>query len=363
MRSRVSLIRGPDRYHNVARALDLVGDGIDWAAKRHVVVKPNFVSAHRALAVTHVDAVRATLDFIRSRYDGPIVLAEGRRDHPLEYLLGKHGYLPLLRQYEVEPVDLNQDDPVPVRVFDRRLRPLWLRAARTLVESDCTVSVTPPKTHDTVIYTGSLKNVIMGALIVGEKAVCSSRGLPGRARNWVLCSSRDAWGVVRDALPVRWDGLRLVNRLDSLPLAAPGWRDDKIAMHQGYAAMNLNLFTLAPLLHPHLAILDGYEAMEGDGPVHGSPVPLRLALASLDYLAADATAARIMGLNPEEIGYLYYCWIAGLGQMDPKDIEVVGNSSVPEVTRLFRPHTTYREQLRWRSPQAARHVAALYHHA
>lgn len=120
-------------------------------------------------ALYHPRRRRTSHPGLRARYDGPIVLAEGPPAQPLEDALRGHGYLPLVRRYDLEVVDLNRDEPVPVRVYDCRLRPLWLRAARTLVESDCRISVAPIKTQSHVIFTGCLKNAIMGALVVGEK--------------------------------------------------------------------------------------------------------------------------------------------------------------------------------------------------
>jgi uncharacterized protein (DUF362 family) len=44
--------------------------------------------------------------------------------------------------------------------------------------------------------------------------------------------------------------------------------------------------------------------MEGDGPIMGSPKPMGLILVGPNCPAVDATAARIMGLRPENISYL-----------------------------------------------------------
>ena len=53
-----------------------------------------------------------------------------------------------------------------------------------------------------------------------------------------------------------------------------------------------------------LAIVDGIDCMEGDGPILGSKKQMGLILVGCNLPAVDATAARIMGLVPERISYL-----------------------------------------------------------
>jgi len=53
-----------------------------------------------------------------------------------------------------------------------------------------------------------------------------------------------------------------------------------------------------------LAIVDGIDCMEGDGPILGSLKQMGLVLVGENLPAVDATAARIIGLRPEKISYL-----------------------------------------------------------
>jgi uncharacterized protein (DUF362 family) len=118
-------------------------------------------------------------------------------------------------------------------------------------------------------------------------------------------------------------------------------------MHQSYPVINLNLALIAPLVAPHLAVIDGYEAMEGNGPIGGTAVPWRIALSSTDALAADVLCASMMGFDPDEVGYLHYCARMGLGVSELPRIEVVGNASPAQCTRMFRPHDGYARQRQW----------------
>jgi uncharacterized protein (DUF362 family) len=127
-------------------------------------------------------------------------------------------------------------------------------------------------------------------------------------------------------------------------------------MHQSYPVINLNLALLAPLVAPQLAVIDGFEAMEGNGPTHGTPVPMRLALASTDALAADVVGAALMGFDVDEVGYLHYCKMMGLGSGDLAQIAIVGNTTLADCTRQFRPHDAIRRQRRWRLPDAQEYL-------
>ena len=57
----VALVKGTDRYQNIAQALDLLGKEA-VSGTRHVL-KPNFVSTEVQLAATHREAARAVVDW------------------------------------------------------------------------------------------------------------------------------------------------------------------------------------------------------------------------------------------------------------------------------------------------------------
>jgi uncharacterized protein (DUF362 family) len=354
--SRVALIRGDDRYQNVCQALVHVAADVDLAARQHVLIKPNFVATHKPQAITHVDAVRAVLDFVRARYDGPVTIAEGPALQPAAEAFRRYGYDALAREYGVRLLDLNHDDPVPVDVYDWRLRPLRLHLARTVVESDFRISLALPKTHDVVVVTLSLKNIIMGSLISRfshGSAPGSGRGhgLPHKILAGFGHVGKIAWRLVpawmRHLPPAEWVEFRAMSRLEP---------SDKMKMHQSYPVINLNLACLAPRVLPHLAVLDGFVAMEGNGPTEGTPVPMHLALVSTDALALDVAGTVLMGFDPAEVGYLCYCREMGLGAGRQEQIEIVGNATLADCSRRFRPHATYRRQRRWRLRRATQYL-------
>ncbi|MDI6854098.1 MAG: DUF362 domain-containing protein [Deltaproteobacteria bacterium] len=326
-RSKVALVRGDDRGGNILRCLELIEDQIRLG--RRIVIKPNLVSIRKALSVTHAEALEAVLRFVRQRTDAEITVAEGCAIADAMQAFEKYGLAAAGRHYGVRLVDLNRDQWVPVKVVDRDLRPMTLRFSRTVAESDCRISLAPMKTHDAVIITMSLKNLVMGSLINN-----GLRGLEG------FMHGLSHLLRPRDALYPRGFGWVVRHIL----------RSDKVAMHQTYQTLNYNLFLLARAFPAHLAVLDGFTAMEGRGPTQGKPVDLRLALASADFIAADSVAARIMGFDPQEVGYLYYAIAAGLGEGDLERIEVLGDRW-EDCLRPFEPHPNFKRQRAWRHPE------------
>jgi len=340
--ARVALVKGDDRYRNISRSLELLADEIDLHGKERILIKPNFVTTHVALAATHVDAVRAVLDFLCRRTDAVITIGEGSAVGDTFDAFRNFGYTQLAKEYNVELVDFNRGEWVEAPVYNTSFQTTRLRLAKAVVESDFRVSVGPPKTHDTVIITLSLKNMVMGALIRDQ----SNGGGSGPVLQVAGALSRKVPISVKNSPFMEPLKSAVVRRMT---------RSDKAAMHMGYPLINLNLYHLAPYAYPHLAVIDGFLGMEGRGPTWGDPVGLRCAVTSTDFLAADTVAAALMGFDVDDIGYLHYCKKKGLGVGDLQRIEVVG-SSIAECRRPFRPPPTLREQRQWHIRDVERYL-------
>jgi uncharacterized protein (DUF362 family) len=286
----VSLIRGDDRYDNVRRALDAIADTVDFSRARRLLVKPNLVSATNQLASTHVDAIRALLDFLRQRDAGHIVIAENTAEGATKDAYREFGYERLFDEYDIELVDLANEEWVESTIYDDEMNLVPVRLARRIVESDYRISVNPIKTHNCVMVTLGIKNLAIGAL------------------------------------------------------------KERSTFHQGYPAMNLSLLRLAQMTAPHLSVLDGFVGMQGDGPCSGEPVDLRVAIAGVDPVAADTIGALVMGHDPRQVGYLLHCAREGLGNTDLQAIDLRGNVSIAGARREFCRHPDYEKQLGWCAP-------------
>jgi len=187
-------------------------------------------------------------------------------------------------------------------------RPHALRMSRWLLDpQNFLISAAKMKTHDRVVATLSLKNIIVG-------------------------------GPIKDA------GFRWGKR------CKPGSKNDKAIVHgSGFRAINYNLFALAQRLHPHLAVIDGFDGMEGNGPCSGTPVDHRVCVAGTDWLAADRVAVELMGIDFAKLGYLNFCAAGGLGEADLQKIEIVGEPIARHV-KSYKLAANVDRQLIWMTP-------------
>jgi len=308
---RVSLTTGDNRADLAFRALEPFSGEIKKAiGKRRIVIKPNNVSMTIQLAATHVDTLEGVLEFLRSikKLDN-VIIAESSAPGPAIEGYSNFGYFRLAEKYPVKLVDLDQERNEILYVFDEKdFRPHPARFSSVLLSPDSyIISVARMKTHDRAVVTLSLKNIIFGAPVKD----------PGYS-----------WGKNRKQ----------------------GSRSDKFIVHgSGSRGINYNLFDLAPRLHPDLALIDGLEGMEGNGPINGSPVDHRICIASTDWFAADRVGVELMGVDFAKVGYLNYCAQTGLGEPDLNKIEIIGERLSDHI-KSYKLHENIENQLIWMKP-------------
>ena len=241
---------------------------LDLKGKR-IVLKPNLVEFDpKGVINTHPAVIEAAIASFRSLGARDVVVAEGpghRRDN--EYLLTASGVYDVINEHRVRYVDLNTDD---VRLTKLRssltdLRQLYI--PETLFNADLLVSMPKLKTHHWAGVTLSLKN--MFGIVPG-----SIYGWPKNALHWA--------GIHGSILDIN----------SSLPI-------------------------------PQFAIVDGIVGMEGNGPLQGQAKQSGVLILGEDLVAVDATAARLMKIEPRKIDYLE---IADrfLGNISYEKIELVG---------------------------------------
>ena len=330
--SQVAIIRGDNRYDNIIRALDLLGEKA-ISGTGHLI-KPNFVSTENQLASTHREAARAVVDFLRKYSSRSITIAEGAALYDTFDGFRNFGFNDLVEGYDrVELRDLNRDDYEIFTLYNQDLAPLKFRIAKSVLDSDHRISLTIPKTHDTATVTLGLKNMVVGSLI---------RDMGNSLFNII--------GIAADRflayVPSRVKPLFSFQGLSRLGITKISG-SDKVRLHQGYLNMHLFLYQLARIIPPHLSVLDGFAAMEGNGPVSGDRVNWNLAIVGTDGIAVDAVAAYLMGFDPDSIGYLYFCGKAGLGETNIGRINIIG-TNLKECRRIFRPHQSYPAQRHWK---------------
>jgi uncharacterized protein (DUF362 family) len=309
--SSVAITAGDNRADLAFRALQPYSKQIMQSiGNRRVVLKPNNVSTSVPLSSTHVDTLEGVLEFLKSikKLDN-VIIAESPADGPAMDGYSNYGYMRLVKKYPVKLVDLDMEGFEVLYVFNEKdFRPHPVRFSRVLLNPDSyIVSVARMKTHDRVLATLSLKNIVFGA-------------------------------------PIKDVGFALGPNHKQVTKS-----DKAIAHGGGFRGINYNLYNLAPRLHPHLAIIDGFEGMEGNGPTQGTPVDHRVCVASADWLAADRVAVELMGIDFAKVGYLNYCYQTGLGMADLSKIEIVGER-ISNHIKPYRLSDNIEKQLIWATP-------------
>lgn len=231
--SRVALTSGNDRANLTFRGLKVFGEQIARAiGSRRIIIKPNNVATNIQLAATHVDCLEGILEFLKSigKLDNTI-LAESAADGPTLTGFDNYRYTPLATKYGVKLVDLDQQPVDVVRVVDERdMQPHAVRMSRLLLDPQSyLISAARMKTHDQVVATLSLKNIIFGAPIK-DLGFTFRAGKPGTRSDKPIAHGGGIHGlnynlfVLAHACTRTWRS-SMVSRAwkDMVPPGAPRW--------------------------------------------------------------------------------------------------------------------------------------------
>lgn len=82
---------------------------------------------------------------------------------------------------------------------------------------------------------------------------------------------------------------------------------------------------LAEVVRNDLIVVDGITAMEGNGPVIGTPKDLGVVVAGVNPVAVDAVCTGIMGFDPAEVKHLARAHEMGLGEISLEGIDIAGD--------------------------------------
>jgi len=305
-RTFVALTHGNSRADNVYKALKLIEPQVKQglAKKKRVVIKPNLVSTEVQLSAPHVDCLRGILEFLKPLVKDEVLIAESAGTGPTIEGYNNYKYEDLKKDYRVRLLDLDDDASVIEHVVDGRFHSVPVRVSKLLVDAESyVISSAILKTHICAATTLGIKNMTFGSML-------KNRGF--------------RWG------------------------AEPGNpNSDKPRAHGGdnSEGIHFNMLMLAKRVRAHLSVLDGFQGMEGNGPIDGTAVDHRIAIASTDWLSADRLGVELMGFDFNKVAYLRFCGEAGIGQADLGKMEILGERMKDHV-RTYRPADNIAEQYR-----------------
>ena len=285
---RIEKLNGRDIFLVIAEGLESFGLSQRLKNCQRVFIKPNLVSDVKEYiqngSNTDIRVIEGVLRYL-SNYNVKVFLGESDngavpvKGRMLKYALEYMGVYNLQKKYDFTVVNLTHDKKTLVK-FSKPLFLKEIELGKTLLDADLIINLPKIKTHKYATLTCSLKNM---------------------------------FGTIPDPLRVKY--------------------------HPNIHAVLADLNSL--YYSKMFVVVDGIIAMEGNGPIYGNPVNLDLLLFADNPLAADVTAARIIGMAPYEIEHLSL-FKERYANIDWNQIKTFGNVTLEEVYRPF-----VRSELNW----------------
>ena len=236
-----------------------------------VLLKPNLLRGFTPenCVTTHPAVGEAMCRVLKDYTIGQIIISDSPALGSLQAVASKAGYDQLKRKYGVKITPLT--NPLP---FENDEGIPHLKIAGCLREFDHIINMPKVKSHCQMVMTLAIKNLF--GLVIGKRK----------------------------------------------PVLHCLVKNDKIKFGK-------MLIDIARHVNPCLTIADGIEAMQGQGPIHGSPYPLGVLAASTDMTALERIAAEIL-MFPK----VYVLEAARIKRFGNYDLDKIEISGVTDLSRL-----------------------------
>ncbi len=248
---------------NMIEAPKIIGQGAC------VVITANMVDNKPASTgtVVHPDLLRKVIRYAKKFNPSRIVVAAGSGGAPTQQVFEEIGFNRIIREEEIEFMDLNYGPYIELKLNHDIIPSIKIN--KLCEEMDVHISFTPIKMH---------------------KEATVSLGIKNAALSWP-------------------------------PAEIHGMPKKKLGIHEDLHSFIAAMGEVVPI---DITLLSGMNGMIWTGPSDGKAVSSNLIVAGTDPVAADAVAARMMGLLPQAVHYLFELHRRGLGQADIKKINMKG---------------------------------------
>lgn len=265
----VSIVDAGGTGNCIDEALNRINAGSLIKEGNVVVITANMVDNKAASTgtVVHPDLLRKIIRYIKAKKPSRIVVAAGSGGAPTQQVFEEIGFNRVISEEAIEFVDLNYG-PYTEISLNHDVVPST-KINRLCEEMDVHISFTPIKMH---------------------KEATVSLGIKNMALSW---PPAEVHGIPKKKLGIHED------------------------LHNFIAAMG----EVIPI---DITILTGMNGMVWTGPSDGKAVGSNLIVAGTDPVATDAVAARMLGLLPQAVHYLFELHRRGLGQADVTKIRMTG---------------------------------------
>jgi len=273
MRSKVALVYCSSYELSEVRQAVLKGMGLIGGARafvrsgERIVLKVNLLAGDvpEKSVTTHPSVFRCVAELLAA--EGAMIQYGDSPGFGAPHAAAKKaGIAGVAKEMNIELADFKEGRDV---FYEKGVQNKKFYVARGILESDGVVSLPKLKTHGLERFTGCIKNQF--GCVVGIRK-----------------------GEFHVKLPDATDFARMI--------------------------VDLNNF-----IKPRLYVMDGIMAMEGNGPRGGTPRPMNVLLFSTDPVALDATACRLINLNPLFVPAIICGSETGAGTFLEEEIEIAGD--------------------------------------
>ncbi|MDR0460242.1 MAG: DUF362 domain-containing protein [Nitrososphaerota archaeon] len=239
--------------------------------KKQIFIKPNLSHPeYLPGVVTDPELTSQLIGLLRNK-NSEVIIAVGESNgfnYPCWTAFNKTGMKKAVEKAGGTVINLSEDKIVEVN-FGNKTSVKRLFLPKTILNADAVIDLPLMKTHEFMAYSGAIKNL---------------------------------FGCIPS--------------------------NKRIYLHPYLPEVFYHLYTL---FKPALTIMDARTGIEGNGPTKGKPVKMNLLLTSVDALALDIVATKIMKLNWENTYLNYIARKTGLLEINIKEEGV----PVPTVARRF----------------------------
>jgi uncharacterized protein (DUF362 family)/NAD-dependent dihydropyrimidine dehydrogenase PreA subunit len=290
--SKVSIVKcsNYDReniYNSVKESVNLAG-GFEFVKGKKVLLKPNLLAPSKPeqSVTTHPEVVRAVIKLAYENGAESVAVGDSPGIGTQDIIYNMTGIKKVVE--EEKAVIANFREKVDLENHEGKLVKKF-EVAKAVKDADIIISIAKLKTHGMTYFTGSMKNL---------------------------------FGTVPGVLKPQFHF--------------------KFPDKNDFAEMIVDL-NLA--LKPHFGIIDGVMGMEGNGPRSGNARFIGVIMASKDLTALDATACRVVGINPDNINIIKNGAERGLGVIEEDDIKIEGTLIGEVVVKNFKQITREKDIL------------------
>jgi uncharacterized protein (DUF362 family)/Pyruvate/2-oxoacid:ferredoxin oxidoreductase delta subunit len=280
--AKVSIVRiedySPERIREgLNKSLDLIG-GLEnlIPSKIKVFIKINHLSPPEKAIITHPVFTQEVIRLLQA-LDCQITVGDDIQSRDKDGF-AVSGYRQVCEDMGVRLINLKEKGFREVECRGQLLEKTFI--STEVLDADIIVNLPKLKTHSFTVYTGAVKNM---------------------------------YGIIPHGLRLHYHR--------------------RFQKNETFSQMLVDILSCA---RPHLTLMDGITAMEGEGPSAGNPKHVGIVLSSQDAVAADTVGAELAGIPPEEVFSTQNAHERSLGIGKKENIEILGETIPSAKSKDFK---------------------------